>query len=197
MKGIPTPSVRSNPDRSPRTLFLFIYTYNIGPIIQKRVNQILEIICDERPLSLECDWLDVIDTLSWFIRDCGSKVIIQKASGYQRFIIGIAMRVAINQIGLSRMRFNQLFIDEYNLRNWSIPVIFWYFAFFLVFISLLIHNEFLDQYKCRKYQLSNLQSQKLLRKLELILLQVDNLFHILLQQQVCLNQAMKKQFLLE
>lgn len=90
----------------------WLYTDNIGPIIQKRVNEILEMICDERPLSLECEWLDVIDTLSWFIRDCGSKVIIQKASGYQRFIIGIAMRVAINQIGLSRMRFNELFIDE-------------------------------------------------------------------------------------
>ncbi len=90
----------------------WLYTDNIGPIIQKRVNEILEMMCDERPLSLECEWLDVIDTLSWFIRDCGSKVIIQKASGYQRFIIGIAMRVAINQIGLSRMRFNELFIDE-------------------------------------------------------------------------------------
>jgi DNA repair exonuclease SbcCD ATPase subunit len=90
----------------------WIYTSNIGPIIQKRVNNILDMICDERPLALECEWLDVIDTLSWFIRDCGSKVIIQKASGYQRFIIGIAMRVAINQIGLSKMRFTELFIDE-------------------------------------------------------------------------------------
>jgi DNA repair exonuclease SbcCD ATPase subunit len=90
----------------------WIYTSNIGPIIQKRVNEILDMICDERPLALECEWLDVIDTLSWFIRDCESKVIIQKASGYQRFIIGIAMRVAINQIGLSKMRFTELFIDE-------------------------------------------------------------------------------------
>jgi DNA repair exonuclease SbcCD ATPase subunit len=90
----------------------WIYTSNIGPIIQKRVNEILDMICDERPLALECEWLDVIDTLSWFVRDCGSKVIIQKASGYQRFIIGIAMRVAINQIGLSKMRFSELFIDE-------------------------------------------------------------------------------------
>jgi DNA repair exonuclease SbcCD ATPase subunit len=90
----------------------WLYTANIGPIIQKRVNEILDMICDERPLALECEWLDVIDTLSWFVRDCGSKVIIQKASGYQRFIIGIAMRVAINQIGLSKMRFSELFIDE-------------------------------------------------------------------------------------
>ena len=90
----------------------WMYTTVIGPLIQKRVNEILETMCDERPLSLECEWLDVVNTLSWFIRDYDSKVIIQKASGFQRFIVGIAMRVAINQIGLNKMRFNEFFIDE-------------------------------------------------------------------------------------
>jgi DNA repair exonuclease SbcCD ATPase subunit/DNA repair exonuclease SbcCD nuclease subunit len=90
----------------------WLYKENIAPTIQNRVNGILELICEERPLYLECEWLDAIDTLSWFIRDGTSKVIIQKASGFQRFIVGIAMRVAINQIGLSRVRFNELFIDE-------------------------------------------------------------------------------------
>jgi DNA repair exonuclease SbcCD ATPase subunit/DNA repair exonuclease SbcCD nuclease subunit len=90
----------------------WLYKENIAPTIQNHVNRILELICEERPLYLECEWLDAIDTLSWFIRDGSSKVIIQKASGFQRFIVGIAMRVAINQIGLSRVRFNELFIDE-------------------------------------------------------------------------------------
>ena len=88
------------------------YNTNIAPIIQNRVNSVLELICDERPLYLECEWLDAINTLSWFIRDGSSRVIIQKASGFQRFIAGIAMRVAINQIGLSRIRFSEFFIDE-------------------------------------------------------------------------------------
>jgi DNA repair exonuclease SbcCD ATPase subunit len=90
----------------------WLYSDNIGPIIQGRVNAVLELICDERPLFLECEWLGAIDTLSWFIRDGTSRVVIQKASGFQRFIVGIAMRVAINQIGLSRVRFTELFIDE-------------------------------------------------------------------------------------
>lgn len=90
----------------------WLYSDSIGPVIQSRVNSVLELICDERPLFLECEWLDAIDTLSWFIRDGSSRVIIQKASGFQRFIVGIAMRVAINQIGLSRVRFTELFIDE-------------------------------------------------------------------------------------
>lgn len=90
----------------------WLYTHNIGPIIQRRVNGILEMMCEDRPLYLECEWLDKIDTLSWFMRDGQSRVIIQKASGFQRFIIGVAMRVAFNQIGLSRIRFSELFIDE-------------------------------------------------------------------------------------
>jgi DNA repair exonuclease SbcCD ATPase subunit len=90
----------------------WLYTHNIGPIIQRRVNGILEMMCEDRPLYLECEWLDKIDTLSWFMRDGKSRVIIQKASGFQRFIIGVAMRVAFNQIGFSRIRFSELFIDE-------------------------------------------------------------------------------------
>lgn len=90
----------------------WLYSDTIGPIIQLRVNAVLELICEDRPLFLECEWLDTIDTLSWFIRDGSSRVIIQKASGFQRFIVGIAMRVAINQIGLSRVRYTELFIDE-------------------------------------------------------------------------------------
>lgn len=90
----------------------WLYTHNIGPIIQKKVNGILEMMCEDRPLYLECEWLDKIDTLSWFMRDGESRVIIQKASGFQRFIIGVAMRVAFNQIGFSRIRFSELFIDE-------------------------------------------------------------------------------------
>ena len=90
----------------------WLYVNNIGPIIQRRVNTILEMMCEERPLYLECEWLDKIDTLSWFMRDGESRVIIQKASGFQRFIIGVAMRVAFNQIGFSRIRFSELFIDE-------------------------------------------------------------------------------------
>ena len=90
----------------------WLYKENIGPVIQRNVNAVLDLICDERPLYLECDYLQAIDTLTWFIRDGSSRPVIQKASGFQRFIVGIAMRVAINQIGLCRMRYSELFIDE-------------------------------------------------------------------------------------
>ncbi len=92
----------------------WLYKEQIGPLIQKKVNNVLEMICEDRPLYLECEWLKETkgSSLSWFIRDGCSRPVIQKASGFQRFIIGIAMRVAINQIGLSKMRYSEFFIDE-------------------------------------------------------------------------------------
>ena len=92
----------------------WIYQQHIGPLIQNNVNKVLEMICDDRPLYLECEWLKEKNnsSISWFIRDGNSRPVIQKASGFQRFIVGIAMRVAINQIGLSKMHYSELFIDE-------------------------------------------------------------------------------------
>jgi len=90
----------------------WLYTVQIGPLIQGRVNHVLRMICEDRVISLDSEWLPAIDTLSWFILDGSSRVIIEKASGFQRFIVGIAVRVAFHQIGLCRTRFDQHFIDE-------------------------------------------------------------------------------------
>ena len=90
----------------------WIYKERIAPMIQRRVNHVLALICDDRPLSLETEWLEKIDTLSWFIRDGTSRPIIEKASGFQRFICGIALRVAFHQLGVCRIGYDQLFIDE-------------------------------------------------------------------------------------
>ena len=69
-------------------------------------------ICDDRPLMLEGEWLDKIQTLSWFVRDGTSRPVIEKASGFQRFIVGMACRVAFHQIGFCRIQYGQLFLDE-------------------------------------------------------------------------------------
>lgn len=90
----------------------WLYREHVGKLIQRKVNDVLEYICDERPLFLEYDWLDKTEALSWFIRDGTSRPVIEKASGFQRFIVGVAMRVAINQIGLNRVCFKEFFIDE-------------------------------------------------------------------------------------
>jgi len=89
----------------------WLYTSYIAPMIHSKVNNILSMISDDT-LLLDSEWLDTIDTLSWFIKNGSSRVILEKASGFQRFIVGIALRVTFHQIGFCRVRFDQLFIDE-------------------------------------------------------------------------------------
>lgn len=90
----------------------WLYKEKLAPLIQSTVNTVLRSICQDRPLVLESEWLSTIDTLSWFLRDGESRPIIEKASGFQKFITGIAMRVAMSRLGICRVVFSQLFIDE-------------------------------------------------------------------------------------
>lgn len=90
----------------------WLYKEHIAPMIEKQVNTVLSRICEDRPLYLEAEWLDKINTLSWFVRDGTSRPVIEKASGFQRFIVGMATRVAFHQIGFCRIQYDQLFIDE-------------------------------------------------------------------------------------
>ena len=88
----------------------WMYTTHIAPLLHLHVNRVLSMMCDG--LQLESEWLDTIDSLLWFIRDGTCRVILEKASGFQRFIVGIAMRVALPRIGFCRIHYDQLFMDE-------------------------------------------------------------------------------------
>lgn len=91
----------------------WLYRNKLGPLIQEAVNELLVNICDGRPLSLEPEWLPAIDTFSWFLRDGVSRTIIEKASGFQRFITGMAMRVAMSRLGIAgQTLYENLIIDE-------------------------------------------------------------------------------------
>jgi len=90
----------------------WLYKDKLRPLIQNAVNGLLVNICDGRPLFLEAEWLDAIDTFAWFLRDGSSRPIIEKASGFQRFIVGMAMRIAMSRLGICKVVYEQLFIDE-------------------------------------------------------------------------------------
>jgi len=90
----------------------WLYKDKLRPLIQNAVNGLLVNICDGRPLFLEAEWLDAIDTFAWFLRDGSSRPIIEKASGFQRFIVGMAMRIAMSRLGICKVVYDQLFIDE-------------------------------------------------------------------------------------
>lgn len=90
----------------------WLYKTHISKMIHEQVNCVLRIMSYDQPLIIDSEWCDSIDTLSWFIRVDQSRVIIEKASGYQRFISGIALRIAFHQIGFCPIRYDQMFIDE-------------------------------------------------------------------------------------
>ena len=91
----------------------WLYTQKVGPLIKQSVNRLLVGICEDRPLYLEPVWLNTIDTFSWFLKDADSRVPINKASGFQQFIIGMAMRIALGRLGIcGHTIYKNLIIDE-------------------------------------------------------------------------------------
>ena len=95
-----------------KTYRQWLYREKLRPLIEGAVNGLLVSICDGRPLFLEAEWLNAIDTFAWFLRDGTSRPIIEKASGFQRFIVGMAMRIAMSKLGICKVVYEQLFIDE-------------------------------------------------------------------------------------
>ncbi len=90
----------------------WLYTARLGPQIGRAVNGLLVDICEGRPLMLEGDWNEEAGTFVWFLRDGRTRVVFEKASGFQRFIVGMAMRVAMSRLGICKVVFEQLFVDE-------------------------------------------------------------------------------------
>jgi DNA repair exonuclease SbcCD nuclease subunit len=90
----------------------WLYTKKLGPMLQEDISGLLEHMCEGRPLFLEPEWLGSIDTFSWFLRDGVNRTIIEKASGFQRFITGMAMRIAMSHLGICKVVYENLIIDE-------------------------------------------------------------------------------------
>ena len=89
----------------------WLYTNKVIPALLENVNHIIKELCDTRPLSLECI-INQSNSFDWFLRDNLSKPPIEKSSGFQKFIIGIAIRIALGSVGISGIKANQLYIDE-------------------------------------------------------------------------------------
>jgi len=91
----------------------WLYIQKVGPLIKQSVNRLLVGICEDRPLYLEPVWRNDGDTFSWFLKDADSRVPINKASGFQQFIIGMAMRIALGRLGIcGHTIYKNLIIDE-------------------------------------------------------------------------------------
>jgi DNA repair exonuclease SbcCD ATPase subunit len=90
----------------------WLYKNKIAPILEESVNNILKFLTTERPLRLKAEWSQTLMAFQWFVQDGVHKPIIEKTSGFQKFIIGLSMRIALTQLGISKLKTSQLFIDE-------------------------------------------------------------------------------------
>lgn len=88
----------------------WVYSNKVIPFLQKCANNIIRVMCGDRPLFIECTITGGI--FNWFLRDGKSCPPIEKASGFQRFIAGLAMRLALGQLGAASIKCTQLFLDE-------------------------------------------------------------------------------------
>jgi exonuclease SbcC len=82
----------------------------VMPVMLSNVNKLLETMClNHRPISLQCIFEN---GLNWRICDGSYAPPIEKASGFQKFMIGLAMRIVLGRLGVAGIKNTQLFIDE-------------------------------------------------------------------------------------
>jgi len=91
----------------------WLYKNKIIPLIIQNTNDIINKVSndDKDVLKIDTVWNDN-DTFYWTINDGNNNPNIEKASGFQRFIAGLAIRITLSNIGISNLQCNQLFIDE-------------------------------------------------------------------------------------
>tara|TARA_B110000211_G_scaffold52569_1_gene58002 strand:- start:5397 stop:9479 length:4083 start_codon:yes stop_codon:yes gene_type:complete len=90
---------------------LWLYKEKLFPLILNKINTIIENMSkDDELLQLDIVWSG--EVFNWFIIHNDNKIVINKASGYQKFIIDLGMRITLSSIGVSSLKCNQLFIDE-------------------------------------------------------------------------------------
>lgn len=91
----------------------WLYKNKILPIIISNTNDIIGNI-SRNNLQIDVLWSDNKsgNTFNWLINDGKNKPSIEKASGFQRFIMGLAIKITLSNLGVSKLRCGQLFIDE-------------------------------------------------------------------------------------
>tara|TARA_B110000259_G_scaffold49535_1_gene58098 strand:+ start:501 stop:4589 length:4089 start_codon:yes stop_codon:yes gene_type:complete len=91
----------------------WLYKNKILPIIILNTNDIIGNI-SRNNLQIDVLWSDKNNgnTFNWLINDGKNKPSIEKASGFQRFIMGLAIKITLSNLGVSKLRCSQLFIDE-------------------------------------------------------------------------------------
>lgn len=85
----------------------WIYREKVVPLLETEVNRFLSTIEAIR-LKIQYDK----KCFNYFLEDRGNMPTLDKASGYQNFVVGLAMRLALSRIGAVGQNVRHLFIDE-------------------------------------------------------------------------------------
>ena len=90
----------------------WLYKEKILPKITNKINNIIETLSkNNRIIKLDAIWIK--NSINWkYIDGKNDNLIIEKASGYQRFLLGLAMRITLSNLKVSNLKCSQLFIDE-------------------------------------------------------------------------------------
>lgn len=87
----------------------WVYANKVIPYLTNFTNNIVSTICDTRHIQLIGKMVG--NNPCWFIGDTHISPI-EKSSGFQKFILGLAIRIALSKFGTTGMLSMQLFIDE-------------------------------------------------------------------------------------
>jgi len=85
----------------------WVYKTHVIPLIQTHINSFLGLIDN---ISLEIIYTN--KTFQYVVHDRNNTPNLSMTSGYQRFIIGLALRIAFAKIGAVGQNIKHLFIDE-------------------------------------------------------------------------------------
>ena len=92
----------------------FLYKSHIIPLLEKTINEFLELACEDLRISIEyaSKTLSLALSTSPDIATPSLNGSMNMASGYQRFIVGLAVRAALAKIGAVGHNLQHFFIDE-------------------------------------------------------------------------------------
>lgn len=85
----------------------WVYKHYVIPLIQSHINSFLGLIDN---INLEIIYTN--KTFQYIVHDRNNTPNLSMTSGYQRFIIGLALRIAFAKIGAVGQNIKHLFIDE-------------------------------------------------------------------------------------
>lgn len=86
----------------------WLYTNRVIPMLESEVNDFIKCV-DGFRLRIE---IRKNDEMIFKVEDRGSATSIDHASGYQKFVIGLGMRLALSRIGVCGHGVKHMFIDE-------------------------------------------------------------------------------------